>query len=278
MRPSTLSAPLATVPAVGSTGLRWGISLALSGELAEPGAVAEVAATAEAAGWDGVFVWDHLWNHTLEPFADPWVTLAAVAVATERVRIGPLVTPLPRRRPQVVAQQATTLDRLSGGRVVLGLGLGHDGYGEYSAFDEPLTDDRSRAAALDRGIELLLPALAGGPVPRAGGRSTTHAGRQQPRVPIWVAGRPGVGAGPRRLRRHGLEGLALFGVDTWTPADVAAVVEATGRQPGQLDIVLTGGDQPDPAALAEAGATWCVVERGPGVTRAEAQRLAASRP
>ena len=258
--------------------MRWGLSLALAGELAEPGAVAEVAATAEAAGWDGVFVWDHLWNRTLEPFADPWVTLAAVAVATERVRIGPLVTPLPRRRAQVVAQQTTTLDRLSSGRVVLGLGLGHDGYGEYSAFDEPLTDDRSRAAALDRGIELLLPALAGEPVAQAGGRLTTHAGTQRPRVPIWVAGRPGNRAGPQRLTRHGLEGLALVGGGTWTPADVATSIEATGRRPGDVDIVLTGGEHPDPTALADAGATWCIVERGPGTTRAEVQRLAASRP
>jgi hypothetical protein len=161
---------------------------------------------------------------------------------------------------------------------VLGLGLGHDGYGEYSAFDEPLTDDRARAAALDRGIELLLPALAGAAVPQAGGRLTTHAGRQQPRVPIWIAGRPGTAAGVRRRRRHDLEGLALVGVETWTPADVAVVVAATGRRPGELDIVLCGSEFPDPPALAEAGATWCVVERGPGTTVAEAQRLAASRP
>jgi len=266
------------VPAVVATGMRWGLSLALAGELAEPAAVAEVAVTAEASGWDGVFVWDHLWNRTLEPFADPWVTLAAITTATERVRIGPLVTPLPRRRPQVVAQQATTLDRLSGGRVVLGLGLGHDGYGEYSAFAEPLTDDRARAAALDRGIELLLPSLAGEPVPQAGGRLTTRAGVQRPRVPIWVAGRPGAAAGPRRLVRHDLEGLALVGGDTWTPADVALAVAATGRPPDAVDIVLTGGEFPDPARLAEAGATWCVVERGPGTTLIEAQRLAASRP
>ena len=106
--------------------LKWGLSLSLAGELAQPAVVTEVATAAENAGWDGLFVWDHLWNRTGEPFADPWVTLAAVATATQRVRIGPLVTPLPRRRPQVVAQQAATLDRLSGGRLTLGVGLGHD--------------------------------------------------------------------------------------------------------------------------------------------------------
>src|SRR4029078_4968620 len=118
--------------------MRWGLSISLSGDLADPRLISDVAVAAEHAGWDGVFVWDHLWNRTLVPFADPWITLAAIAVATERVRLGALVTPTPRRRTQLVAAQATTLDRLSGGRVILGLGLGHDGYGEYSAFGEPL--------------------------------------------------------------------------------------------------------------------------------------------
>ena len=200
--------------------MQWGLSIALAGELAEPAVVAGLAADAEAEGWDGVFVWDHLWNRTGEPFADPWITLAAVALSTERVRIGTMVTPLPRRRPQVVAQQATTLDRLSNGRFTLGLGLGVDSYGEFSVFDEPMTDDRLRAAALDRGIELLLPALAGEPVPRAGDRWTTRRGVQEPRPPIWVASRLGTRAGPRRAKRHKLEGVALVGAEHWRPDDV----------------------------------------------------------
>ena len=174
-------------------GVRWGLSISLSGELADPRQLAEVAVAAERAGWDGVFVWDHLWNRTSAPFADPFVTLAAIAVATERVVIGTMVVALPRRRPQLVAQATTSLDRLSGGRMVLGLGLGVDSYSEYSAFGEPTSDDRARGAALDAGIELLMPMLAGEPVPGAGGRVTTEAGVQTPRVPIWIAGR----AGPR---------------------------------------------------------------------------------
>jgi alkanesulfonate monooxygenase SsuD/methylene tetrahydromethanopterin reductase-like flavin-dependent oxidoreductase (luciferase family) len=118
-------------------GVRWGLSISLSGELADPGLLAVVAVTGERAGWDGVFVWDHLWNRTSAPFADPFVTLAAIAVATERVVIGTMVAALPRRRPQLVAQATTSLDRLSGGRMVLGLGLGVDSYGEYSVFGEP---------------------------------------------------------------------------------------------------------------------------------------------
>ena len=206
--------------------VRWGLSISLSGDLADPGLLAEVAVVAERAGWDGVFVWDHLWNRTLVPFADPFVTLAAIAMATERVVIGTMVTALPRRRPQLVAQSTTSVDRLSNGRMVLGLGLGVDSHGEYSVFDEPAVDDRARAAALDAGIGMLKQMLAGEPVEVAGGRVTTSASVQQPRVPIWIAGRAALTAGPRRVRRHGLEGLALVDADVWTPEHVTTALRA----------------------------------------------------
>lgn len=262
----------------GVSTLRWGLSLSLAGELAEPALIADIAGAAEAAGWDGVFVWDHLWHRTGEPFADPWVTLAAIATATERVRIGPLVTPLPRRRPQVVAQQAATLDRLSGGRLTLAFGLGSDNYGEYSAFGDPLTDVRSRAESLDAGLVLLDAALTGGPVPSAGDRLTTIACVQQPRCPIWVAGRAGRSAGPRRAARHGLEGLALVGRDEWTPRDVAEALAAGSFAPGAVDIALVGGTHPDPEALAAAGATWAVPEVLPGASGDEAMLRASTPP
>jgi alkanesulfonate monooxygenase SsuD/methylene tetrahydromethanopterin reductase-like flavin-dependent oxidoreductase (luciferase family) len=258
--------------------MRWGLSISLSGELADPRAVARVAATAEQAGWDGVFVWDHLWNRTLAPFADPFVTLAAIATATERVLIGTMVAALPRRRPQLVAQATTSLDRLSGGRMVLGLGLGVDSYGEYSLFEESATDDRSRAAALDTGIGVLTQMLAGGPVDAAAGRVTTATGVQQPRVPIWVAGRAALTAGPRRVRRHGLEGLALVDADVWTPEHVATALDAGDLTAGQLDVALVGGTHPDPDALAAAGATWCFPEILPGATVTDALALAATPP
>jgi alkanesulfonate monooxygenase SsuD/methylene tetrahydromethanopterin reductase-like flavin-dependent oxidoreductase (luciferase family) len=254
------------------------LSISLSGELADPDRLAEVAATAERAGWDGVFVWDHLWHRTSAPFADPFVTLAAIAVATERVAIGTMVTALPRRRPQLVAQATTSLDRLSGGRMVLGLGLGVDSYGEYSAFGEPAADDRARGAALDAGIELLIPMLAGDTVPGAGGRVTTEAGVQSPRVPIWIAGRAGLRAGPRRVARHGLEGLALVGADAWAPQHVTAALRAGELTADTLDVVLVGGSHPDPQALAAAGATWCVPEVLPGATSADALAAAAKPP
>jgi alkanesulfonate monooxygenase SsuD/methylene tetrahydromethanopterin reductase-like flavin-dependent oxidoreductase (luciferase family) len=273
MRRTTLSAAIATVAP-----MRWGLSISLSEELADPGLVAEVAVTAEQAGWDGVFVWDHLWNLTLAPFADPWVTLAAVAVETERVRIGTMVAALPRRRPQLVAQAATALDRLSGGRMVLGLGLGVDSHGEYSVFAEPAADDRARAAALDAGIELLVPMLGGEPVPAAEGRVTTVASVQQPRLPIWIAGLAGLTAGPRRVARHGVEGLALVGAEAWEPEHVTAALAAGGLAAGAVDVALVGATHPDPTALAAAGATWCVPEILPGATAADALALAATRP
>ena len=93
-----------------------------------------------------------------------------------------MVTALPRRRPQLVAQATTSLDGLSAGRMVLGLGLGVDSYGEYSVFEEAASDDRARGAALDAGIELLVPMLAGEVVPGAGGRRATEPGVQRPRV------------------------------------------------------------------------------------------------
>jgi alkanesulfonate monooxygenase SsuD/methylene tetrahydromethanopterin reductase-like flavin-dependent oxidoreductase (luciferase family) len=258
--------------------VRWGLSISLSGDLADPALLADVALTAEHAGWNGVFVWDHLWNRTLVPFADPFVTLAAIAMATERVVIGTMVTALPRRRPQLVAQATTSLDRLSGGRMVLGLGLGVDGYGEYSVFDEPAGDDRARAAALDAGIGLLGQMLAGEPVASAGGRVTTPASVQDPRVPIWIAGRAGFSAGPRRVRRHGLEGLALVDAESWTPQHVSSALSVGDLTAGEIDVALVGGSHPAPSALGGAGATWCVPEILPGATAAEALARAGTPP
>jgi alkanesulfonate monooxygenase SsuD/methylene tetrahydromethanopterin reductase-like flavin-dependent oxidoreductase (luciferase family) len=258
--------------------VRWGLSISLSDDLADPRVVAGVARAAEQSGWDAAFVWDHLWNRTLVPFADPFVTLAAIATATERVLIGTMVTALPRRRTQLVAQAATSLDRLSNGRMVLGLGLGVDSYGEYSLFDEPAHDDRARAAALDGGIVLLKQMLAAEPVDELGGRLTTPAGVQQPRLPIWIAGRTGRAAGPRRVRRHALEGLALVGADEWTSQRVGSAMIAGELTPGEIDVVLVGGSHPDPAALAAASVSWCFPEILPGATAAEALAVAATPP
>jgi alkanesulfonate monooxygenase SsuD/methylene tetrahydromethanopterin reductase-like flavin-dependent oxidoreductase (luciferase family) len=165
--PSPQEAELAgqeRVPWVGRTGrghVRSGLWLPLFEDLADPVVVAGLAAEAEEAGWQGVFVWDHLgWRAPVRQVADPWITLAAIAAATDRVRLGPMVTPLARRRPAKVARETATLDRLSGGRLVLGVGLGTDqSGGELSKTGEAL-DDRTRAAMLDESLDILAGARA----------------------------------------------------------------------------------------------------------------------
>ena len=104
--------------------MRYGLYLPNFGAFGDVATLVDCAREAEAAGWDGFFIWDHINRPWLTDLVDPWVALAGVACATERMRLGALVTPLPRRRPWKVAREATTLDRLSGGRLVFGAGLG----------------------------------------------------------------------------------------------------------------------------------------------------------
>src|SRR5829696_6561859 len=185
--------------------MRAGLWLPLFEELADPGAVARLAADAEERGWHGVFVWDQLrWREPIKQVADPWITLAAIAAATEEVMLGPMVTPLARRRPAKVARETATLDLLSGGRLTLGVGLGSDHFAsEYSITGEEL-DDRRRAQMLDEALGILQAAWSGEPVRHRGEHYTVDEMRflprpvQRPRVPVWVAGSPGK---PRPMRR-----------------------------------------------------------------------------
>ena len=118
--------------------------------------MAKLAAEAEAAGWDGFFIWDHMvWTAPAnQPVSDPYILLAAMASATQRLILGPMVTPIARRRPHKLAREAVTLDQLSNGRFVLGAGIGGDWFGDYSTFGEA-PDDRTHAEMLDEGLEIL---------------------------------------------------------------------------------------------------------------------------
>ena len=107
--------------------------------------------------FDGFFLWDHLvFSDAGEgpPILDPWQILAVVASRTSRMRLGTMITPVPRRRPWQLAKETVTLDRLSGGRLTLGVGLGSPPYADFGIFHEP-TDDRERAARMDEGLEVL---------------------------------------------------------------------------------------------------------------------------
>jgi alkanesulfonate monooxygenase SsuD/methylene tetrahydromethanopterin reductase-like flavin-dependent oxidoreductase (luciferase family) len=153
-----------------------------------------MADAAEQAGWDAVFLWDHLrWNAALKlDVHDPWALLAAMAVRTERVRLGTCVTPLTRRRLQVLAKQLVTLDHLSGGRSMLGVGLGEPPDADFADFgDEP--DPTVRASRLDEGLGVLYHLLSGDRVDHGGEHFRVHAELrpapvQRPRPPIFVAG------------------------------------------------------------------------------------------
>src|SRR5215218_9506128 len=177
--------------------MRSGLWLPLFEELADPRVVARLAADAEESGWNGVFVWDQLrWREPIKQVADPWITLAAIAAATEEVMLGPMVTPLARRRPAKVARETATLDRLSGGRLILGVGLGGDQFaGEFSKTGEQV-DDRARGQMLDEALAILVAAWSGEPVNHRGKHYLINDVQflprpvQRPRIPVWAAAFP----------------------------------------------------------------------------------------
>jgi alkanesulfonate monooxygenase SsuD/methylene tetrahydromethanopterin reductase-like flavin-dependent oxidoreductase (luciferase family) len=232
---------------------------------------------AEAAGWDGAFTWDGINVGPSIPVSDPWATLAAMAVRTERLTIGAVVTPVARRRPWKLARETVTVDRLSGGRLVIPVALGATDDGGFDKVGEP-TDRRTRAELLDEGLEILTGLWSGEPFRYAGRHhrldEMTFIPRpvQRPRIPIWV-----VGAWPRErsmARAARYDGVmpskqatdGSFG-QPLTPDDIRELrAWLTARRPdgAPFDIVLEGetpGDDPTAAAaqvrsLAEAGATW----------------------
>ncbi len=158
--------------------------------------LAELAHEAEFEGWDGFFVWDHIGGspEQAQPMVDPWIALTAMVMVTSRIKLGPLVTPLPRRRPWKLARESITLDRLSHGRLILGLGIGSDSFfKEYSTYGEAM-DDKLHGAMLDEGLEVLVHLWSGMRVNYSGQHYQLHDALflptplQRPRIPIWIAG------------------------------------------------------------------------------------------
>ena len=247
--------------------MQSGLFLPLFDKLSDPALIARLAAEAEAAGWHGVFVWDHIrWHEPVLAVADPWITLAAVATATTTVRLGPMVTPLARRRPVKVARETATLDQLSGGRLTLGVGLGSDAFGgEYSKTGDE-TDDRRRAQMLDESLEILTAAWTGEPVHHHGEHYTVDDIRflprpvQQPGVPIWVAGYYGRKKPLKRAARH----QGFFPVNLEHADQLAEItadlteLRTDSSEPYDIVAALAPGDDPRP--YADAGATWWVVD------------------
>lgn len=241
--------------------------LPIFGELADPLVVQRLAAQAEEDGWHGVFVWDHVrWRPPVRLVADPWITLAAVASATQRVRIGPMVTPLARRRPVKVARETATLDRLSRGRLTLGVGLGSDRFGEEFSRTGESVDDRVRAQQLDESLAILTAAWSGEPVRHRGDHYVVDGIEflprpvQRPGVPVWVAAFPGNLRPLRRAARYD----GCFPVNLESPDQLAETAGRLaelreGRQ-GPYDIAAAVAPGTDPAPYVRAGATWLLTD------------------
>jgi alkanesulfonate monooxygenase SsuD/methylene tetrahydromethanopterin reductase-like flavin-dependent oxidoreductase (luciferase family) len=237
--------------------------LPLFDELADPLAVVRVAAEAEEAGWHGVFVWDHLrWRTPVTQAGDPWIALAAIAAATERVRLGPMVLALPRRRPAKVARESVTLDLLSRGRLTMGVGIGSDRFGgELSKTGEQL-DDRIRGQMLDEALAILSVAWSGEPVTHRGEHYTVDGVQFLPRpvqptgVPVWVAGYVGNARPLRRAARY--DGFFPAGLEHPDQlAELAATVAELRHDPAlPFDMVVGLPVGVDPAPYAAAGGTW----------------------
>ena len=233
---------------------------------------ADLAVEAEAAGWDGFFAFEPTWG------VDAWVCLTAAAMRTSTIRLGTMLTPLPKRKPWEVASQAATLDRLSGGRVILSVGLGAPEKRFYMFEEDP--GRTVRAEMLDEGLAMLALMWRGEPFEFTGTHYHAHRPEmmvpppsiQQPRVPTWVVG---LWPAPRSMRR-----CARW--DGWLPnfrqpegldrPDQAKLADAVawlreerarnGLTMDGYDVVTEGTTEPGPAGVAEvrswaeAGATW----------------------
>jgi alkanesulfonate monooxygenase SsuD/methylene tetrahydromethanopterin reductase-like flavin-dependent oxidoreductase (luciferase family) len=254
--------------------MQYGISISPAGPGGDPAAMAELAVAAEQAGWDGIFLEDYIvyQGHAGMATYDPWVTMAAMAAATSRVRLGTSVTPLPRRRPWQLASEAMTLDQLSRGRLILGVGSGDINDHGFSATGEPLAP-AVRAQLLDESLQIITGLWTGEPVSFHGRHFQVEQLRlsprpvQRPRIPVWVGGDWLLRGVKARVTRW--DGCCVYKgspEEEWqdmTAADVAEIRATVGGRPG-FDIALGGRQRAEDLdqerqhirSLAEAGATW----------------------
>jgi alkanesulfonate monooxygenase SsuD/methylene tetrahydromethanopterin reductase-like flavin-dependent oxidoreductase (luciferase family) len=254
--------------------MKYGLSLPQFEAFGDIHRLVDLAQEAEEVGWDGFFIWDHmLFDDLWRPVVDPWVALAAIAVKTKTIRLGPMVTPLARRRPWKLAREAVSIDHLSRGRLILGIGLGAPEEWEFGFFGEE-TDAKTRARKLDESLEILQGLLSGELFSFKGEFYNLEEMRflpkpvQEPNIPIWIGG-----TWPNKrpiFRAANYDGYFPDAVITpLSPQDwkVAKSIIADHREKdGHFDLVqygVTPGD--DHAAGAaiiapyrKAGATWWV--------------------
>ena len=240
-------------------GMRIGVNIP---PFTDAATIIDMAVDAEHAGWDAVFVWDHLrWIVALDlDVHDPWSLLAAMAVRTTRVKLGTCVTPVPRRRPHVLAKQVVTVDHLSNGRVMLGVGLGAPPDADFDDLgDEP--DDIVRAARLDEGLTILDGLLSGRRVDHDGEHFHVHAeykpaAVQRPRPPIFVAGTAYRQRPLQRALRW--DGFFPIGHDTFLrPEDLARYLDGVERPEG-WELFAARTPDNSPAEFGDVGVDWLV--------------------
>ena len=268
--------------------MRFAISVPNLGPYADLEAFVRIAREAEDAGWDGFFTWDSVWLGAGQPIIDPWVALAAVASVTERIRIGPMVTPIARRRPWKLARETVTLDHLSKGRLTLGVGLGDPSDLEFEAFGDE-GDLRTRGRILDEGLEVLrglwsgLPFSHSGEYYRVSEAAFLPTPVQAPRIPVWVGGSwPKKPPFRRAARWDGTVPQRAAG-GPLSPEEVKAAVayiSAHRASKAAFDVVISTdfmSGEPDRrsevvAAYADAGATWLVHAADPERDSVESTR------
>jgi alkanesulfonate monooxygenase SsuD/methylene tetrahydromethanopterin reductase-like flavin-dependent oxidoreductase (luciferase family) len=246
--------------------MHFGIEIIPFGSHSNPRQVMRLAQMAEQAGWEGVWIWDHMliqWGA-----GDPWISLAAAAAVTSKIKLLLGVSPLPRYRPHLLARMLSGLDLLSQGRVIFGAGLGV-GW-DFAPFGEP-AEDRTRAAMLDEGLELLTGYLSGEEVTHHGAYYHAEKVRlaptplQKPRIPIWIGG----DSQPAFRRAARWDGWILGVIDDNAqvirpPEAIAEKVRAIRpfrQSDTPFDVAVDGasaiGDSGTLAReYAEAGATW----------------------
>lgn len=177
--------------------MKFGISISNLGRFSDLDGLVSLAQDAEEAGWNGIFPWDHILHKPKvnSGVIDPWIALTAIAVSTRRLKLGPMVTPLPRRRPWKVARETVSLDHLSKGRLILGVGLGSVVTQDFKRFGEEC-DNRVRGEKLDESLEILQGLWRGEPFGFSGKHYTIENGtiflpkpyRGKDKIPIWVGG------------------------------------------------------------------------------------------
>jgi alkanesulfonate monooxygenase SsuD/methylene tetrahydromethanopterin reductase-like flavin-dependent oxidoreductase (luciferase family) len=259
-----------------SDSIKYGLDVSTAGEYANPRTLVDMAVEAEQAGWDGFFLWNVIFyaDQPDAPVAEPSVALAAIAMKTQRIRIGALLTPLARRRPWTVAREAVTLDHLSNGRLIFGAGLGYYDQ-DFTAFGEDY-DAKIRAEKLDEGLEVLAGLWTGENFSFHGKHYHIQDARllpkplQSPRIPIWIGGYwPNRRPFRRAARWDGLyPGTGKADGEPFTLEDfraAVAYVRAQRANPDPFDIAVAGLTPPDMGKGAEivqpyieAGATWWI--------------------